>query len=234
MSKELLAKAIASRAQNNQIIGLGSGTTTEMALIEIGTRIKAENLTIFGIPTSLRTATLASSLGIKVLDSFSSTFCDWAFDGADEVDTEHHLIKGRGGAMFLEKIVAKKAKHYVIVVTEDKLVSNLGTKFAIPVETASEAVSIVEAELLRFGAKSVVLRQAEKKYGPVVTEKGNLILDAKFENIPKELEVKIKTIVGVIESGLFFGFSPELFVARESGVFSVCVENGRKKETKIL
>ena len=116
MSKELVAKEIAKRFKNNEVVGIGSGSTTELALIEVGKRIKNENLTIFGVPTSARTAVIAEQNGIIVLNPLTKKEISWAFDGADEVDPAKNMIKGRGAAMLVEKIIAKSAKKFVIIV----------------------------------------------------------------------------------------------------------------------
>jgi ribose 5-phosphate isomerase A len=135
------------------------------------------------------------------------------FDGADEVDPQHSLIKGRGGAMFKEKLMMASSMKSYIIIDETKLVDKLCTKFPIPIEVFPQALLHVEDKLKALGAKDITLRPAKGKDGPVITENGNLILDAMFDEIPDDLEVKIKSITGVIESGLFMGFDIEVLVA---------------------
>jgi len=219
--KELLGKEIASRVKDGEVIGLGSGSTTELAIAEIGKRIKAEGILIKGVATSLRSATVARQAGIELIDPEVDADIDWAFDGADEVDGDLNLIKGGGGCHLHEKIVARRAGGIVVLVTEEKLVDALGTKFALPVECIPSARSYVERELSRLGAKQVSLREAGSTYGPARTENGNIILDAGFSPLPAELESKVNSITGVVENGLFVGLSREVLVAKNGKVESL-------------
>ncbi|GAE29706.1 ribose 5-phosphate isomerase A [Halalkalibacter hemicellulosilyticusJCM 9152] len=135
---------------------------------------------------------------------------DWSFDGADEVDPKKSLIKGRGGAMFAEKIVMKACTENYILVDQSKFVSRLGEKFPVPVEVDPRALHLVETELEGLDATEITLRMAVGKDGPVITEAGNLILDVHFDEIPVTYERDIKAIPGVIETGLFIGFPIEV------------------------
>lgn len=138
---------------------------------------------------------------------------DWTFDGADEVDPHNNLIKGRGGAMFKEKLLIKSSGKTYIIVDESKLVSKLGSKYPIPVEVFPHALSHVENEIRLLGASKISLRLAEGKDGPVFTENGNFILDIHLSNIVPDLEQKLKAITGVIESGLFIGYDITVLMA---------------------
>lgn len=138
---------------------------------------------------------------------------DWTFDGADEVDPHNNLIKGRGGAMFKEKLLIKSSGKTYIIVDESKLVSKLGSKYPIPVEVFPHALSHVENEIRLLGASKISLRLAEGKDGPVFTESGNFILDIHLSNIVPDLEQKLKAITGVIESGLFIGYDITVLMA---------------------
>lgn len=135
---------------------------------------------------------------------------DWSFDGTDEVDNNKWLIKGRGGAMFKEKLNIVNSPITYILADESKKVEKLGSKFKIPVECFSEAVNYIEIELINLGGTEIELRKAIGKDGPCITENGNLILDVKFKNISPDLEKKIKFIPGVIESGLFINYNVEV------------------------
>ncbi len=232
--KTLVAKALAERVRDGDLLGLGSGTTTEATLAEIGRRIADEKIRVRGIATSQRTSQLAAEVGITVLDAATVAEVDWAFDGADEVDPEFRMIKGRGGAMLAEKIVAAKAKHLVIVVTEEKLVNSLGANFAVPVEVLPMAQLLAQRELKRLGASKLELRKSDKKYGPVITEFGNLIVDTSFSSISVTLENEINSIPGVIENGIFSNFKPELLVAKSGGVFSRKLVSGKITETLVF
>lgn len=231
--KEKVAQSLAAKVKNGETIGLGSGSTAELAVLAIGRRIAAEKLAVFGVATSLRTAALAQEAGIKVLSSFTDVSIDWAFDGADEVDPAFNLIKGRGAMMLNEKIIARRAKEFIVIVTEEKLVDRLGSKFPVPIEVVPNAVSHVIAELKKLGGKSIEIRQSDKKYGPVISENGNVIIDAWFDSIPPEYEVKIKSIVGVLETGIFCGTNPQVLVVKSDGVHSLKLSGGKKHEERL-
>jgi ribose 5-phosphate isomerase A len=131
---------------------------------------------------------------------------EWCFDGADEVNDRNWLIKGRGGALFKEKIVFRSAKKRFILVDASKRVEKLGTNFAIPIEVFPGALALVKSELTAMGAESIEVRSGEGKDGPTITESGNLILDTRFPEIGEGLEKEINSITGVVENGLFIGY----------------------------
>ena len=202
--KALVAKALADRVQDGDLVGLGSGSTVEMALAEIGKRISSENIRVRGVATSFITAQIAAEAGIEVMSSFAGLTLDWAFDGADEVDPKFRMIKGRGAALLSEKIVARCARKLVIIVSEEKLVDTLGSVHLLPIEVIPEAASYVREELSKRGATEVVLRAAEKKCGPVITEHNNVLFDVRFPELYEGIEDELTTIVGVVETGSFF------------------------------
>lgn len=207
--KEEIARKIAMRVQDGDVIGFGSGSTAYLAAIEIAKRIQEENLKITAIPTSYEIKMLCTYLNIPTM-SLDEKKPDWCFDGADEVDKNNWLIKGRGAAMFNEKLnIASAGKTYVLV-DESKIVEKLGVKFPVPVECNPKAINLVKEQLYKIGANEIELRLALKKDGPVITENGNLILDVRFNEITDDLERKIKNITGVIESGLFIGYNVEI------------------------
>lgn len=207
--KEQIAKKIAQRVQDGDVIGFGSGSTSYLTAIEIAKKMQSEGLHITAIPTSYEIKMLCTYLEIPTA-TLEEKKPDWCFDGADEVDANNWLIKGRGAAMFNEKLNIKAANKTYILVDESKIVNKLGTNFPIPVECNPKAINIVKEELYRLGANEINLRTALKKDGPVITENGNLILDATFREITDGLERKIKNITGVIESGLFIGYNVEI------------------------
>lgn len=149
---------------------------------------------------------LCRNLGIPTT-TLNENKPDWCFDGADEVDKNNWLIKGRGGAMFKEKLNIANSPITYILVDNSKRVEKLGLKHKIPVECFEGATIYVKQMLEMLGAKDIKLRRAIGKDGPCITENGNLILDVKFENITENLEKDIKSITGVIESGLFIGYN---------------------------
>jgi ribose 5-phosphate isomerase A len=210
--KKKVADEIAAKVKDGDVLGIGSGSTVYLALIAIAERIKTEKLQIKCIPTSLEISMFCSKLGIPLTSLFENK-PDWLFDGADEVDPDKSLIKGRGGAMFKEKLLISCSPVNYIIVDDSKIVDKLGTNFPIPIEVFPQALLHVEQELKNLGATSIVLRPAKGKDGPIISENNNLILDCKFAEVGRELEKDIKTITGVIESGLFIGYDLEILVA---------------------
>lgn len=231
--KALVARALAKRVKDGDVLGLGSGTTVELAVDQIGQRIARENIRVTVVPTSIRIATVAEASGLQVLNSSHAKDLDWGFDGADEIDDNFNVIKGRGAAMLMEKIVAKRIQHYVIIASEEKMVSRLGARFPIPIEVVPEALHLVQKELSALGAREAVLREATSKYGPVITEHGNLVVDAWFGNVEPKLENVLKTITGVVETGLFCGMVHEVLIAKTDGVWSKKRVNGKVVEELI-
>lgn len=204
--KEQVAKKIAQKVQDGDVIGFGSGSTSYLTAIEIANKIKMENLKITAIPTSYEMKMLCTYLEIPTA-TLEEKKPDWCFDGADEVDHDNWIIKGRGAAMFNEKLNIKASNEVYILVDETKIVNKLGTNFPIPVECNPKALNLVKEELYKMGANTIELRLALKKDGPVITENGNLILDVRFNNIDETLERRLKNITGVIETGLFIGYN---------------------------
>lgn len=219
--KEIVAAELAKRVQDGEKIGVGTGSTVDAALSKIGERIMREGLNVQVVPTSLQSAWRCHEIGLTVLYPAFRGELAWGFDGADAVDSNLWLIKGKGGAMLQEKILAARCKKFVVIVDQSKMTNNLADSCAIPVEVIPEALYIVENELKKIGASEVVLRPATGKHGPIITEAGNIVLDAKFSKIEKNLEREIKSIVGVVESGLFIGYSSEVIVAGADGVKSI-------------
>lgn len=210
--KERVAAQIAAKVQNGQVVGAGSGSTVYLALTEIAKRIKKEGLQIQVIPASFEISMTCTQLHIPQT-TLMSYKPDWTFDGADEVDPNHNLIKGRGGAMYKEKLLICNSKETYIIVDESKFVDHLGSKFPIPVEVFPISMLYVEQELRLLGAKNISLRMAKGKDGPIITENNNFILDAHFDQIDAQLEKQIKGITGVLDSGLFIGYNPQIVVA---------------------
>ncbi|GGH09135.1 ribose 5-phosphate isomerase A [Mucilaginibacter phyllosphaerae] len=213
--KQKVAQQIAQKVKDGDVLGVGSGSTVYMALLAISERIKTEGLNVLAIPTSIEISMFCSKLGIPLTTLFEHT-PNWLFDGADEVDPNNGLIKGRGGAMFKEKLLISSSPLNYIIVDDSKLVPKLGTNFPVPIEVFAQALLHVEAELKKLGANSIVLRPAKGKDGPVITENGNLILDCYFKEMNNGLEKNIKAITGVIESGLFIGYDLQIITAENN------------------
>ena len=205
-----LGKKIAERVKDGQTIGFGSGSTSYLTAIEIGKKVEKEHLHIIAIPTSKEIENVCKQYKIQIGNLVENKI-DWAFDGADEVDKNNNwIIKGRGAALFKEKLNMVNAGITYILVDDSKLVDELNKVMPIPIEVYPEAVSSVREALLDLGATEAILRKAEKKDGPVFTENNNVILDTKFVEIYDALEEDIKSITGVIESGLFMEYPIEV------------------------
>ena len=207
--KEALATKMAEKVQDGDVIGFGSGSTSYLTVIKIAEKIQRENIRITAIPTSYEIQMLCTYLNIPT-STLEEKRPDWCFDGADEVDHDNWMIKGRGAAMFKEKLNISSASKTYILVDESKIVNKLGTNFPIPVEVNPIALNLVKQELYNMGANEINLRMALKKDGPIITENGNLILDVHFNNIDGTLEKRLKNITGVIETGLFIGYNVEI------------------------
>jgi ribose 5-phosphate isomerase A len=218
--KEMVAKEIAKRVKDGDVIGVGTGTTVDAALTEIGKRVKAEGLRITVVPTSYQSAWRCQDLGFIVMYPGYRGHLSWGFDGADQVSKNRWAIKGKGGAMLQEKILAKRCTKFVLIVDETKVVETLGQGCPIPVEVVPEAVILAEEGLKSLGATEVVIRVGTGKHGPVITERGNIILDATFSSVTERLEADIKSIIGVVDSGLFINYATEVMVAKADSVYS--------------
>ncbi|MGP4076190.1 ribose 5-phosphate isomerase A [Halobacillus sp. K22] len=209
--KEKAASRVSELVKNGEVIGVGSGSTSYLALKAIAARVQKEGLDISAIPTSHEASLNCTTLGIKTT-SLMNSCPDWGFDGADEVDGDNRLIKGRGGAMFAEKLVMASSQKTYILVDESKFVSRLGEKFALPIELDPRALHLVETKLKDMMDAKFQLRMAQgSKDGPIITESGNLILDMKLEGkVDDDLENRLRSIPGVIETGLFIGYPVEI------------------------
>jgi len=205
--------------KNGYVIGLGSGTTASYALKEIGKIIRQKNWKVLGVPTSHQAFLLAVDCGIPVTSLNEHPRLDLTIDGVDEVDQDLNMIKGMGGALTREKVVASASKQNVIVADETKLVKKLGVNHPVPVEVLPFALSTVESRIRKLGGKPI-LRVGEGKVGPVITDNGNFILDVWVKPIdePKELDLNLKSIAGVVETGLFVGLAHVLYVGARSTI----------------
>lgn len=214
-AKEEVAQRIAQLLSDGDVVGVGSGSTSFLAIQAIGRRLQKEAIRCVAIPTSAEISMTCAALEIPVT-TLQHSRPDWSFDGADEVDPQCSLIKGRGGALFQEKMLISSSPKNYIIVDSSKMVSQLGMIFPIPVEVHQQAVSLVEERLYSLGATEVNLRLAQRKDGPVITENGNFLLDVRFVSVENTLEREIKSITGVIESGLFIGYGVEVIMAENS------------------
>jgi ribose 5-phosphate isomerase A len=202
--KEVAGRMAADMARDGMTLGLGTGSTVYFTLVRLAERIQEEGLRVRGVPTSVDTETKARELGIPLLGLDEVASLDLTVDGADEIDGDFQMIKGGGGALLREKVVASITERQVIVVGRDKVVERLGMGFLLPVEVTPFALPTVTRALTKLGC-APQLRQTELD-SPYTTDNGNRILDCKFaEGIadPRALELEIDRIPGVVESGLF-------------------------------
>jgi len=202
------------------IVGLGSGSTAAYAIEEIGNRIKHEALHVLGVPTSYQALLLAVKHRIPITTLEEHPTLDLTIDGADQIDEELNLIKGMGGALAREKIVAVASKRLVIVADESKEVKVLGeNNHPVPIEVIPFAAPLVMRKTREIGGKPI-LREGTKKVGPVITDNGNVIIDVDFGLIhnPAELECRLKILPGVVETGLFVKMANVVYLGKRSGV----------------
>jgi ribose 5-phosphate isomerase A len=223
--KQAVALAATDQVKDGMVLGLGSGSTAALMIQEVGARLKDGRLSdIVGVTTSFQGEVLAAELGIPLQSLNAIDRIDLAIDGADEVDPRFELIKGGGACHVQEKLVARRAERFVVVVDSTKLVDRLNLGFLLPVEVLAGAWRQVQAELQQLGG-AAELRMAQRKAGPVVTDQGNLVLDVSFAggiDDPAELESSINNIPGVLENGLFVGLADQVLVGEiKEGVAGV-------------
>ncbi|MGA9306658.1 MAG: ribose-5-phosphate isomerase RpiA [Candidatus Sulfotelmatobacter sp.] len=214
--KEAAARASLQFVKNGQVVGLGTGSTAAYFIELLGERVK-KGLKIRGIPSSDRSREQAAGLGIPLTTLDECPEIDVTVDGADEVDPQLRLIKGGGGALLREKIVASATKYYVIVADATKRVPVLG-KFPLPVEVIKFAQAVVRKKIEALGAAVELRRAADGK--PYLTDENNHILDCSFGQIPDAdgLARRLNDMPGVVEHGLFIGMASVVLVANGSEI----------------
>jgi ribose 5-phosphate isomerase A len=218
--KRNAASEAVKHVKDGVIVGLGSGSTAAYAIEELGNRLKREKLCVLGVPTSYQALLLAVKHKILLTTLEEHPRLDLTIDGADQIDDELNLIKGMGGALAREKIVASASKKLIIVADESKKVKTLGeNNHPVPIEVLPFAVPLEMNKIREIGGKPV-LREGTNKVGPVVTDNGNVIIDAYFGLLhkPAELEHKLKALPGVVETGLFVKMADVAYLGRRSGV----------------
>jgi len=225
--KNGLMKSAAGKAAVDEMVksgmklGLGTGSTAIHAVRRVGELLSQGVLRdICAFATSFQTEIECEKLQIPFFTLNSrelSSGLDLTIDGADEVDPQNRLIKGGGGAHLIEKIAAYASAKYAITVDESKITERLGCGFPVPVEVVPEARTRVTMALEKLGA-NVMLREAVRKAGPVITEHGNLILDIRFNSAvdPTLMETEINTIPGVVENGFFTQKTPVVYIAHSN------------------
>lgn len=211
-AKRRAAARAAEMVEEDMVLGLGTGSTANVMLTHLAERVKS-GLRVRGVPTSEATMQAARVLGIPLTTLDEDPVLDLTLDGADEVDPRLDLIKGLGGALLREKVVAAASERVVIMVDEGKLVPKLGTKAPVPVEVLRFAVRPVTERLRGFGCDPVLRRTRDGE--PFVSDNGNHIVDCRFpEGLadPARLERDLNNVPGVVENGLFLGLATEVVV----------------------
>jgi ribose 5-phosphate isomerase A len=225
--KEAAGRAAADAlVKSGMKLGLGTGSTAIHVIRRVGELLANGTLKdIRAFPTSFQSEIECEKWGIPFFALNSKELggsLDLSIDGADEIDPRGRLIKGGGGALLIEKVAAYASAAYAVVADESKLVKNLGIAFPLPLEIISEARASVRKALEKTGA-SIVLREALRKAGPVITEHGNLILDIRFPSPvdPAAMEAELNQIPGVVENGFFTRIRPLIYIARLNGKIEV-------------
>ena len=203
--------------RDGMTIGLGTGSTAKHMVMALGEKVRA-GMKLRGVPTSRETAELARQQGIPLIDQNNAWIIDVAMDGADQVDPGFNLIKGGGGALLKEKIVAASAKQFIVLVDHTKRVPVLGGSFPLPIEVVPFGWGSTAREIEALTKSRVVLR--ERSGSPFKTEAGNLIVDVHIDRIvqPRDLEIALNNIPGVVETGLFVNRTDVLIVGTVQGV----------------
>ncbi|WP_042169372.1 ribose-5-phosphate isomerase RpiA [Paenibacillus gorillae] len=215
-AKRLAGERAADFVEDGMTIGLGTGSTVYWTLMKLGERVK-DGLRIKGVATSKATEKLAGELGIPLIDFSEEEQLDLAIDGADECDDRLQLIKGGGGALLREKLVAANAKRFIVVADDSKAVTNLG-KFPLPVEVVQFGWEATRRQLEKLGC-STSRRMAEQ--APFISDNGNYIIDCQFTAITDDavkLNQQINMIPGVVENGLFVNMADLVIIGGKNGV----------------
>jgi len=210
---EIIAKEALLFITNNIIVGLGSGSTAEYFISVLSKKCREENLNLCCVASSMKSAKLAQSMGLKIIELTKQV--DVTFDGTDQIDTGGNLIKGRGGALFREKILAYNSKKMIVMATAKKEVSKLG-KCALPLEIAIFGCDNTKRQLEKNGYQATFRKQENGQN--FITDNGNYIIDITYDDFisdPYEEERKIKSIPGVIETGFFLKLASGKIIVQE-------------------
>ncbi|RLF07731.1 MAG: ribose 5-phosphate isomerase A [Thermoprotei archaeon] len=218
-SKVQAAKAALREMRDGMVLGLGTGSTVECFASMLGNEVK-KGLKIKVVPTSHHSIQMAMRYGLELLPTELVDSIDVIVDGADEVDRQLNMIKGRGAALAREKVVASMASRRIYIVSYDKLVDKLCSTKPIPIEVLPFAYRFVMRKIEELKGRPELREAGRFKDGPLVTDNGNFIIDAYFEPLdnPWEMESKIKGIPGVVEVGLFCGVADVVYVGKPDGV----------------
>jgi len=219
LDKRAAAEAAAQRVVDGMVVGLGTGSTADFAIRWLGERVAA-GLQISGVPTSRRSEELARACGIPLVDLQSVARIDLTIDGADEIERETlSLVKGQGGALVREKLVAVASECVIIVADASKLVDRLGSRHAVPIEVLPFGWRVPAERIFKLGGE-VTLRTTSTDLSPFVSDNGNYILDVVFGPIeqPEDLANSIKALTGVVDHGLFIDIADRAIVGVAGGL----------------
>lgn len=219
-AKRKAALEAVKNVKDGYVIGLGSGSTVAYAAEEIGRKAKNGKLHVAVVPTSYQAYMLAIKNGVPTTDLYENPMLDLTIDGADQIDANLNLIKGMGGALAREKIVASASKNLIIIADERKKAQILGEKGQlVPIEVLPFAVPFVTRKIIDMGGKPKI-REGVGKVGPIITDNGNFIVDCNFGIIrdPGELDMKLKTVPGIVETGLFVGMADIVYLGKSDRV----------------
>jgi ribose 5-phosphate isomerase A len=219
-AKKRAALEAVKHVKDGFAVGLGSGSTAAYAIQELASRTKKEKLHILGVPTSYQAFILAIQNGIQITTLEEHSKLDLTIDGADQIDNELNLIKGMGGALTREKIVAAASKQLVIVADENKKVRLLGENdHPVPIEVTPFAIPLTISRIKEMHGKPVI-RESKGKVGPIITDNGNIIIDSYFGPIkkPAELHSSLKQLLGVVETGIFSKMADVVYIGTPSTV----------------
>lgn len=220
--KALAALEALKEVHNGMLVGLGTGSTTAHFIAGLGRRIAREGLKVMGVPTSHAARELAEKANIPLTELDPTRRLDVTVDGADEVDAQLNLIKGLGGALLREKVVAAHSRLHITVVDDSKLAEPLGTKGPLPVEVATFGHTVTRAQLKALGCEPVLRVQADSSV--FVTDNGNHIYHCTFPNgmaDPRATDRALLELPGVVQTGLFLGLTHRVIVAGKEGVYQI-------------
>lgn len=214
---DALAEAAVAGIENGMIVGLGTGRTASRAINALAERVRSENLDIRCVPTSHVTETLARALGLKIADFPMIERVDYLFDGADEVDPKLQMLKGGGGALVREKIVANAADRRVYIVDESKLVDRLGQRTTLAIAVMAFGLASIRKRIRDLGLHGVVRRTLDGHL--FLTDNGSLIIDVTLEDRDvRELSCELNCIPGVVGHGIFLDEADEVLVETPTGI----------------
>jgi ribose 5-phosphate isomerase A len=206
------------QVRDGMIVGLGSGSTAALMLRHLAERIATERLSIIGVATSVGTADLARGLNVPLCELDEVDRIDISLDGADEIDAQFRMIKGRGGALLREKIVAGASAHRVTLLTWDKRVERLGDRMPVPVEVSTFGLLHTERHIRALGGATTIRRSPDGTL--VLTDGGNAVIDCQFAapDDPALLDERLQRLPGVLDTGLFIGLCDTLIIGTADGV----------------